>query len=443
MRVERSDDEIRRIIIRKKRRKAMLIRRVLAAALLLIVLLIALPGRASTSFDRNLIQPYGDPEAKAPKLTAGAAALYSLDLDRHVFEKNPDEKIDPYSITKIMTCYLAIENLDPDKVVTIKKSNADLNYVDGSHILLLPGEKVTVNDLLHGTMLSSANDAAYALAEAVSGSEKNFAELMNKQAEEWGCTNTHFVNPNGWKNKNHYTTAHDIVIITAKCFENETLRKISTEKEYTIPATNMSEQRDLTNVFLKSTEKIDNIDCGKTGSWEDDDCSIVLEFSEDHLSEAMVLLRDTIKKRPADIKALIEFSHKVTPGFTLASEGDEAAEARVKGGAETVIPLVMDKTIHVYPKENSKSEIKVRTVINKLEAPVKAGVKAGTYTVMVDGEEVDSGELRAASDVEKGWLLSRMYISNRATLIGTGIILSLILIIAILNIMHNKKSAAR
>ena len=231
MRTERNDEEIRRIIIKKKKRKAIMIRRALAVALLLIVLMIALPGKASTSFDRGLIKPYGNPEAKEPELKADGAALYSLDLDRHVFEKNPDKKIDPYSITKILTCYLAIENLDPDKVVTIKKSNEDLNYVDGSHIMLLPGEKVSVNDLLHGTMLSSANDAAYALAEAVSGSEKNFAELMNKQAEEWGCTNTHFVNPNGWKNKNHYTTAHDMVIITARCFENEKLRELSMEKE--------------------------------------------------------------------------------------------------------------------------------------------------------------------------------------------------------------------
>ena len=116
----------------------------------------------------------------------------------------------------------------------------------------------------------------------------------------------------------------------------------------------------------KGTEKIKNIECGKTGSWDDDDCSIVLEYSEDHLNGAMVLLRDTMKKRPVGYKKLMKFSHEVTPGFTVASEGDIACEARVKGGAETVVPLAMDKTIHLYPKDNKEKEIKVEIETDKL-----------------------------------------------------------------------------
>lgn len=437
-----TDDEIRKKLIHRKRLKARA-RRVLFMALLLIVVFFMLPSKVITSFDRGVIQPCGNPDAGAPEIKAEAAAIYSLDLGRHVYEKNPDEKIDPYSITKILTCYLAIENLDPDQTVTINKTNEDLNYVDGSHILLLKDEELNVNDLLHGTMLSSANDAAYALAEAVSGSEKDFAELMNKQAAEWGCTNTHFVNPNGWKNKNHYTTAHDMAIITAKCFENEKLRSISMEKEYRIPATNVSDERILENVFLKATNKIDNIECGKTGSWEDDDCSIVLEYTEDHLNAAMVILRDTIKKRPADIRALMEFSHEVTPGFTVASEGDEVCDVRVRGGAETRTMLTMDKTVNVYPRSNKARDIKVKIDADKLEAPVEKGAKAGTYSIEVDGEVIETGELHASKDIEKGWLLSRMYISNRSTMIGGGIMLCLILVFSLLNITAKKKSSVR
>lgn len=438
----RSDDEIRRIIIKEKRRKSR-IRRALFVALLLIVLIIILPSRADTSFDRKLIQPYGNPDAEAPKIQAEAAAIYSLDMDKHVYEKNPDEKIDPYSITKILTCYLAIENLDPDQIVTINKSNADLNYVDGSHILVLKGERISVNDLLHGTMLASANDAAYALAEAVSGSEKEFAKLMNKTVEEWGCTNTHFVNPNGWKNKDHYTTAHDMAIITARCFENEKLRALSMEKEYTIAPTNMNEERGFINVFVKGTSDIKNINCGKTGSWEDDDCSIVLEYTEDHLNAAIVLLRDTLKKRPSDIKKLMKFSHKVTPGFTVATEGDIACEGRVKGGAETVVPLAMDKTIHLYTKDNKDKEIKVETELNKLEAPLAKGTKAGKYKVLLDGEEVESGDLLTAEDVEKGWVFSKLYISNTSSIIGMVILFLTVLLMTLLSKTHKKKNSAR
>ena len=438
----RSDEEIRREIIKKRRRKAK-IRRALFAALLLIVLLLILPSKASTSFDREIIRPYGNPEAEAPKIQAEAASIYSLDLDMPVYEKNPDEKIDPYSITKILTCYLALEKLDPDKVVTIKKSNADLNYVEGSHILLVKGEKISVKDLVYGTMMASANEAAYALAEAVSGSEKNFAEIMNNQVKEWGCENTHFVNPNGWKNKNHYTTAHDMAIITKHCFENEELKAISTTKEYTIPATNMSEERLLENAFLKSTEKVKNINSGKTGSWDDDDCSIVLEYSEDHLSAAMVLLRDTKKKRESDIIKLMKFSHEVTPGYTVASEGDTVCEARIKGGAKTVVPLAIDKTIHLYPKDNKEKKIKVEVEANKLEAPLDKGSKAGTYTVVLDGEEVEKGELLTAEDVEKGWIFSNMYISNTSTIVGASVMILFFLLTALLKGIQKNKSSAR
>ncbi|MBQ6624056.1 MAG: D-alanyl-D-alanine carboxypeptidase [Mogibacterium sp.] len=436
----RTDAAIRREIIEKRRRKAK-IRRALFAALLLIVLLLILPSKASTSFDRSLIKPYGNPDAEAPKLQAEAAAIYSLDLDKHVYEKNGDKKIDPYSITKILTCYLALENLDPKEIVTIQKSNEDLNYVEGSHILLLKGEKISVNDLIYGTMLASANEAAYALAVTVSGSEKNFAEVMNKQAEEWGCKDTHFVNPNGWKNKNHYTTAHDMAIITSHCFENEKLREISMTKKYTIPETNMSEQRELENAFLRGTGRIKNINAGKTGSWEEDDCSIVLEYTEDHLNAAMVLLRDTMKKRPADIKKLMKFSHEVTPGFTVASEGDIACEARVKGGAETVVPLSMDKTIHIYPEDNKERKIKVDVEADKLEAPLAKGSKAGTYKVMLDGEEVESGELLAAKDVEKGWIFSKLYISNNSAIAGAVIMLLALLLMTLLSKTQKNNSA--
>lgn len=438
----RSDDEIRRIIVKKKRRKAK-IRRALAEALLLLILVLVLPSKASKSFDRDLIQPYGNPDAKAPEIKAEGAAIYSLDLDKPVYEKNGDEKIDPYSITKILTCYLAIENLNPEDTVTIKKSNSELDYEGGAHINLIEGEKLTVNDLLHGTMLGSANDAAYALALEVSGSEKNFAELMNKQVEEWGCRNTHFVNPNGWKNKNHYTTAHDMVIITARCFENEKLRELSMVGEYVIPPTPENNyERAIVNVFRKGTSGIDGVECGKTGTWEDDDCSIVLEFTEDHLNAAMVLLRDTLKKRPADVKTLMKFSHDVTPGFTVANEGDAACEARVKGGAETVVPLAMDKTIHVYPKDNRKKDIKVETDVNNLKAPLKKGSKAGTYTVTVDGEEIETGELLAAESIEKGWLPSKLYISNSSTIAGAAVmILSALLMLILGRSGKNKKSA--
>lgn len=439
-----TDEEIRIIILRKKWRRAM-IRRIVAGALLLIVLFLLLMSSQTSSFDYSVMKAIGDESAEAPEIKAEAASLYSLDLDRPVYEKNADEKIDPYSITKILTCYLAYENLDPNEKITITKETAEKEYKDGAYILLYEDEVVTVNDLLHATMLSSANDAAHALAIAVAGSEKKFAEMMNEQVKEWGCENTHFVNPNGWKNKNHYTTAHDMAIITKHCFDNEDVKKLSMVKEYTVPASNKYEyDKPIFNVFLKiAVEGIDNITCGKTGSWEDDDCSIVLEFEEDYLSSVMVLLRDTKKKRSEDIRKLMEFSHVVTPGFQVAAEGDAVAIARVKYGAETEVALTIDKTIKAYPKDGIKKNIKVLLNPAKLEAPLAKGAEAGNYTVMLDGRELESGKLYVAKDIEKGWILSRFYISNEKTLLGGTIVLVAVAFIIILRVTARKSGRKR
>ena len=232
---EQNTREIRELMIR---------RIALLAALFLLVLSIASPQTYAYAFAEGEkaeaveekaepladttelvgITAIGDPDAKAPSISADAAVIYSLDLDRVVYGDNEDKVLDPYSITKVLTCYLALENLDPEKVVTVS-ADATQEYVNGTSILLKEGEKIRVIDLIYGAMMESGNDAAYALGEAVAGSEKKFAALMNETVESWGCTNTHFVNANGWKNKDHYTTARELAIIARNCFAREDLLK--------------------------------------------------------------------------------------------------------------------------------------------------------------------------------------------------------------------------
>ena len=414
-----------------KKKRIRRLKRIRAIPILLffIVLLSAFIPSGNTGFDKDSIKAVGNPEATPPKLKAGAAEIYSLDMDKAVYSKNGDKRIDPYSITKILTCYLAIENLDMDKVVTASK-NATKVLEDGSSILLEEGEEMKVIDLLYGAMMVSGNDAATALGEAVAGSEDKFAEMMTKQAEDWGCTDTHFVNANGWKNKEHYTTAHDMAIITARCFENEKLRDIAETWKYVIPATNKSDERYLVNYTIQNTAELGYVNYGKTGGWGSEDCSIAVEFSKDNLNAAIVLLRDTIDKRPSDLKKLIEFSQKVTPGFRATTEGRDTVGVKVKGGEETTTYLAPDKTIYVYPQDNKKGEVKVKVETDKLTAPVKKGVKAGAYTVLVNGAEFDSGDLITTENVRKGGALSKLYISNEtAKRCGTTLLVLFLLIL--------------
>ncbi|MBE6019813.1 MAG: D-alanyl-D-alanine carboxypeptidase, partial [Clostridiales bacterium] len=277
-------------------------------ALLILVLTVVfsfLPaafGRG-TSFDRSLIRPCGELGSKAPGIRAQSAIMYSVDLEMPVYEKNADMRMDPYSITKILTCYLALENLDPDDVLTTSK-NATKELEDGMELELEPGEKVKMIDLVYACMMMSANDGAIVLAEAVSGSERAFADLMNETVKKWGCENTHFVNPNGWEDPDHYTTARDMAIIVMHCLENETLREISMTKKYTMPATNMSEPLLMENALLKATDNFELLIGGKTGSWSETQCTVGLEFTESGLTAVIVLLGDTAKGRMEDPRTL-------------------------------------------------------------------------------------------------------------------------------------------
>ncbi len=415
-----------------------------AAALLVLVLTIVLSylpvalGRGM-AYDRDLIRPCGELGSKAPGIRALSAIMYSTDLDMPVFEKNADQRMEPYSITKILTCYLALENLDPDTVVTASE-NACRELEDGMELELEPGEESRAIDLVYAAMMMSANDGAIALGEAVSGSEKEFIELMNKTARKWGCENTNFVNTNGWQHRDHYTTARDMAIITKHCFENEKLREIALTKKYTMPATNRSGKLKMENALLKATKNLDGLTFGKTGSWSESQCTIALGFEESGLSGIIVLLGDTTKGRMDDPRTLIKVAHDLTPGFIVTDSDTDVCNTWVRHGTKSKVSLDVKGLRYAYPKNKRASGIKVRTEIDILEAPVRKGEKVGKYYIYANKEEVGEGYLYAGEDIEKGWLPSYLYVSNRTT-VFSGLVIALILLLGL--VLHLKDKTKR
>jgi len=172
-----------------------------------------------------------------PVINAASGIVINADTGEVIFEKDSETAYYPASITKVMTALLVLEHCKMDEMVTFSKS-AVSNLESGAvTIKLVAGDKLSVKDCLHALMLKSANEVANGLAEHVAGSVPAFAEMMNKRAKELGCTNTHFVNPNGLNDSNHYTTAHDMARITAAAFAHEELRKISSTPSYTLAPT--------------------------------------------------------------------------------------------------------------------------------------------------------------------------------------------------------------
>ena len=404
--------------------------RALALLILVVTIVVSYMPAAmgkGKAFDRDLIRPCGELGSKAPGIRAQSAIMYSTDLDMAVYEKNADQRMDPYSITKIVTAYLALENLDPDLMVVASK-NATRELEDGMELELEVGEETRAIDLIYAVIMMSANDGAIALGEAVSGSESKFVDLMNETVQKWGCENTHFVNTNGWKNKDHYTTARDMAIITKHCFENEQLREIALTKKYTMPATNMGDELLMENALIKATDNLEYLTFGKTGSWSETQCTVTLGFKESGLSGIIVLLGDTAKGRMEDPRTLIEVAHDLTPGFIVTDSDKSVCQAWVRHGVKPTVSLDVSGLRYAYPKSQKASGIKVKTDIDLLEAPVKKGDKVGKYYIYANKEQVGQGYLYAGEDVAKGWLPSYLFVSNKTTLISlTAIVLVLAL----------------
>ena len=177
-----------------------------------------------------------------PAVYAESAIVMEADTGMILYAKDIEQKNYPASITKIMTALLALENCDLNEEVEFSYYATHSIEYGSSSIARTEGEILTVEETLYGLMLSSANECANALAEHIAGSNEEFAVLMNEKAEELGCVNTHFSNPSGLHDENHYTCAYDMALITKAALENEDFRRISGTDYYTLRATNKNDE---------------------------------------------------------------------------------------------------------------------------------------------------------------------------------------------------------
>lgn len=171
-----------------------------------------------------------------PEIESMSAIVMELSTGTILYEKETQQDYYPASITKIMTTLIALENSDLNEVVTF--SDNAIDSTSGSGIARDYGEQMSMEYCLYGVMLASANECAAAVAEHVGGTIDNFVAMMNKKAKELGCVNTHFNNPHGLPDENHYTCAYDMALIAQAAYQNETFRIITGTARYTIPPTN-------------------------------------------------------------------------------------------------------------------------------------------------------------------------------------------------------------
>lgn len=395
--------------------------------------------------------------SEEPDVKGTSAIVFCGDTDEVIWEKNADKKMDPASMTKLMTCLLAAENLEPDEIVQVTE---EASSMPATKIYLQPGEKISVEELMYGLMLESGNDAAVALAIATAGSVDSFVEMMNDRAEAIGCKNTHFTNPSGFGDKNHYSTARDMALIAREALKNDTVRKISGTAEHTIAATDSYQERKLRNFnfFLMGideekngkklkVDKYEGVFGGKSGYLEEGKATLVTGLDADGLEIYSVVMGSTLEARYSDIKKMMDYGKANVSTYSAFEKGDEFGKVKLRGGAVNKVKAIASDNGYInLPEGVSASLVTTECVYTEnLTAPVKKGQKIGVVEIYIAGELKKTVDLNAAEDVKTGWFLSSIGISNFQTiLIGVFSVLILTaLIIIICMRIKNKRKLAR
>ena len=173
-----------------------------------------------------------------PAIGAEAAILMDANTGAILYEKNIHARLYPASITKLLSTYIAVQECELDEMVTFSEEAVhSIKWWEDANMGVYAGSSLTVEEVLYGILVGSANEAAYAIAEHISGNLNNFSSLMNQTAKELGCKDSNFVTPNGIHDENHYTTAYDMALIAKAFFSNETLTKMSSTTRFDVPVT--------------------------------------------------------------------------------------------------------------------------------------------------------------------------------------------------------------
>lgn len=263
-----------------------------------------------------------------PQISAEGAILIEAETGTVLYEKNSTGRLYPASTTKLMTALLALENAALGETVTVSHDAVYDIDTDSSRIWVDVGEELSMEASLYALMLPSANDMAYAIAEHVAGSKEAFADMMNTRAKELGCVNTHFMNPHGLDEEDHYTCAADLARITRPLVKNSTFLKISGSKNYEIKPTNLcAESRWIlnTHLMIRKSYPFEGVIAGKTGHTDLAGANLVTVAKRGNMT-----LISVIMKAPDDTALYDETAALLNFGFdnfTIYNVTDEQLSA--------------------------------------------------------------------------------------------------------------------
>ncbi|MDI6619392.1 MAG: D-alanyl-D-alanine carboxypeptidase family protein [Clostridiales bacterium] len=336
-------------------------------------------------------------------VNAKSALLMDFSSGKILYEKNSHEKLPPASVTKIMTMLLTLEAVDSGKIklndmVTVSDYACTMG---GTQLFLAPGEKRTVEELLKGVTVESANDAAVALAEYLKGSEELFVKSMNERAKQLGMNDTHFSNCNGLPIENHYTSAYDIAIMSRELLKHS---KIFNYTKIWMETISEGRQKPFTMVNKnKMIRTYNGCDGLKTGSTDEAKFCISATAIRNNMRLISVIMASPTRDiRNKEAGKLMDYGFANYEDVKLADKKDVIGKVKVLKGKEPSINAVPRDDFNILIEKGSKSEITKEIRINKtLSAEIKKGQKIGEIIASMNGKEIGSMDIVSDGTVKK------------------------------------------
>jgi D-alanyl-D-alanine carboxypeptidase (penicillin-binding protein 5/6) len=336
----------------------------------------------------------------APTINAKAYLLMDFHSGKILTESNQDERVEPASLTKLMTSYVVMSELKAgaikmdDEVLISEKAWR----MGGSRMFVEVNKRVPLKELILGMIVDSGNDATVALAEHTAGSEDSFVTLMNKYAEQLGMKHTHFANATGWPNPNHYTTASDLAILTRALIkdfpDHYDLYKIKQLTYNHIPQFNR-------NRLLWLDDRVDGVKTGHTDSAGY--CLVASAQKDDMRLISVVLGTNSENARESESRKLLNYGFRFYETFKLHAALDPLTQMRVWKGEKQDVPLGLAKSLYITTPRGRRNMIKAQmTLDSTIVAPIIKGHEYGHVDVKLGEEVIAERPLIALEDVPEG-----------------------------------------
>jgi len=353
--------------------------------------------------------------APPPTLAVKAYLLKDFNSGHVIATQNAKMRIEPASLTKIMTAYLslkAIKNGHLQLTQTLPVSEHAWK-VEGSKMFIEPNKPVTVDELLHGMIIVSGNDASITLAEGIASTEELFAGMMNKEAQRLGMKNTHYMNATGLPDPQHYTTAEDLSILASALIRDfpEDYKRLYSVKEYSY--NNIKQPNRNRLLWLDP-----NVDGMKTGHTESAGYCLISSAKRDNTRRISVILgAPTDAARATESQKLLNYGFQFFDSTPVYKRGQAINQLRVwKGTENTVASTVASDLYLTLPKGEYANVKAVISSTQPLIAPIKKGQVVGTVKFMLNGKVVEQRPIVAAKSVDTAGILGRAWDSIKLLL---------------------------